>query len=85
MNGGGVDMGGAGVAPGQDFPSLGNYSLTPAEIFAAAHADPRANLIQINHMHSYFDTRRPRHRHRRGGTPPQSHTPPRPRAGSTRR
>src|SRR6185503_13906218 len=29
-------------------------SLTPAQIFAAAHADPMNNLVQINHMYSHF-------------------------------
>jgi hypothetical protein len=76
LNGGSVDHGRAGVAAGMDFPAYSSYSLTPGEIFAAAHADPKANLIQINHMKSFFD---------RGGLdidtaeagigPPQSHTP----------
>ena len=56
VNGGTVDWGRAGVPPGQDFPSYGNYNLTPGEIYAAAHADPKANLIQINHMRSHFNT-----------------------------
>ncbi|MFN8545237.1 MAG: CehA/McbA family metallohydrolase [Candidatus Binatia bacterium] len=76
VNGGSVDFGGA--APnGQDFPSFGNYSLTPAQIVAAGHADPGAsNTVQINHIHSHFgldggsglaiDT---------GATPPQSAVP----------
>jgi hypothetical protein len=76
VNGGTVDWGRAGVAPGQDFPALGSYGLTPGEIFAAAHADPLPNLVQINHVDSFFgrdgldiDTAE-------GGTgPPQSHTP----------
>ena len=75
-NGGSVDHGRAGVPAGQDFPSLGNYSLTPAEIITAAHADPMVNLVQINHVSSFFgpdgldiDTAE-------GSTgPPQSHTP----------
>jgi hypothetical protein len=74
MNRGSVDHGRAGVPAGQDFPSYGNYSLSPAEIYAAAHADPMANLIQINHMASHFneegldiDT---------GVVPPQSNTNP---------
>ena len=77
VNGGGVDFGRAGIAPGMDFPSLGSYSLSPAEIFATAHADPKANLVQINHVASFFgrdgldiDTAE-------GGLgPPQSHTAP---------
>jgi hypothetical protein len=56
VNGGSVDWGRAGVAPGQDYPSLGNYSRSPQEIYATAHADPKANLIQINHMRSHFNT-----------------------------
>ena len=53
VNGGAVDYGGAAPA-GQDFPSFGNYSLTPAQIIAAAHADPGTNTVQINHIHSHF-------------------------------
>ncbi|MEW6272506.1 MAG: hypothetical protein AB1689_24780 [Thermodesulfobacteriota bacterium] len=53
VNGGSVDHGGA-APPGQDFPSLGSYSLTPAEIVAAAHADPGPDTVQINHVHSFF-------------------------------
>jgi hypothetical protein len=81
LHGGGVDWGRAGIAPGQDFPSLGSYNLTPAEIWTAAAADPKPNLTQINHMASHFN---------RGGLsidtaegmtgPPQSHT-----MGSARR
>jgi hypothetical protein len=76
VNGGGVDWGRAGVAPGMDFPAYGSYSLTPAEIWTAAAADPKANLTQINHMASHFgrdglmiDTAEA------GTGPPQSHTP----------
>jgi hypothetical protein len=75
VNGGSVDHGGAAPA-GQDFPSFGNYNLTPAQIIAAAAADPGTNTVQINHVHSFFgidsntglaiDT---------GVTPPQSHVP----------
>lgn len=77
VNGGSVDWGGS-AAPGADFPSLGSYSLTPREIFAAAHADPRPNIVQINHIDSFFgigqsgldiDTAE------NGTGPPQSHTP----------
>ena len=39
-----------------DFPSLGSYGLSPREIYDAAHADPRPNLIQINHIDSFFNT-----------------------------
>jgi hypothetical protein len=55
VNGGSVDWGRAGVAPGMDFPSLGSFGLAPAEIFDAAHADPRPNLVQINHVDSFFN------------------------------
>ncbi len=75
VNGGTVDHGGAAPA-GQDFPSFGNYNLTPAQIIAAANADPGTNTVQINHVHSFFgidsntglaiDT---------GVSPPQSHVP----------
>ncbi|HEY8513922.1 MAG TPA: CehA/McbA family metallohydrolase [Candidatus Binatia bacterium] len=53
VNGGSVDHGGA-APPGQDFPQYGNYSLTPAEIIAAAHADPGPDTVHINHIHSFF-------------------------------
>jgi hypothetical protein len=76
VNGGSVDHGGAAPA-GMDFPSSGNFSLTPAQIIAAANTDPGTNTVQINHIHSYFgiegnsglaiDT---------GVTPPQSLVPP---------
>jgi len=56
VNGGSVDWGRAGVAPGQDFPSLGSYGLSPKEIFDAAHADPKPNLIQINHIDTFFNS-----------------------------
>ncbi len=74
VNGGSVDFGRAAPA-GEDFPSFGNYNLSPAEIIAAARADG-ATTVQINHIHSYFglesgsglaiDT---------GLTPPQSAVP----------
>jgi len=56
VNGGNVDHGGdAPGGDGQDFPSFGSYSLSPAEIIAAAHADPgTSNTVQINHIHSHF-------------------------------
>ena len=53
VNGGSVDHGGA-APDGQDFPAFGNYSLTPAQIIAAAHADPGQDTVQINHIHSFF-------------------------------
>jgi hypothetical protein len=56
VNGGSVDWGRAGIAPGMDFPSLGSFGLAPGEIYDAAHADPRPNLIQINHIDSFFNT-----------------------------
>jgi hypothetical protein len=73
VNGGAVDFGGA-APDGQDFPVYLSYSLTPAQVIAAAHADPGAsNTVQVNHIHSFFgldggsglaiDT---------GATPPQS-------------
>jgi hypothetical protein len=76
LNGGSVDHGRVGSTPGMDFPSYGSYALSPAEIFAAAHADPKANLVQINHMHSFFDTSGLDIDTAEAGTgPPQSHTP----------
>ncbi len=75
VNGGSVDHGGAAPA-GQDFPSFGNYNLTPAQIIAVAKSDPGVNTVQINHIGSHFgietntglaiDS---------GVTPPQSHVP----------
>jgi hypothetical protein len=53
-NGGAVDWGRAAPA-GQDFPSYGNYGLSPAEIFAALLADPGTDTVQINHIDSFFD------------------------------
>jgi hypothetical protein len=77
LNGGGVDWGRAGIAPGMDFPSLGSYNLSPAEIYAAALADPRPNIIQINHMRSHFNTDGLDIDTAEGDTgPPTSHTPP---------
>lgn len=54
VNGGSVDHGGAAPA-GLDFPAYGNFNLTPAQIVAAAQADPGAsNTVQLNHIHSHF-------------------------------
>jgi hypothetical protein len=55
LNGGSVDHGRTGVPAGMDFPAYSNFNLSPAEIYAAAHADPMNNLIQINHMASHFN------------------------------
>lgn len=53
VNGGSVDHGGA-APPGQDFPSYGYYSRTPAQIIADALADPGMDVVQVNHIHSFF-------------------------------
>ncbi len=53
VNGGAVDHGGA-APDGLDFPSAGNYSLTPGEIFTTADSDPGTNVVQVNHIHSHF-------------------------------
>lgn len=53
VNGGSVDHGGE-APPGLDFPQYGSYSLTPAEIIAAAKADPGPDTVHINHIHSFF-------------------------------
>ena len=73
IGGGMVDWGGA-AAPGMDFPQYASYGLSPAQIFQASLADPRDNLVQINHIGSHFgaeglgiDT---------GKTPPQSSVDP---------
>jgi hypothetical protein len=57
-SGGSTDWAGA-APPGEDFPSLGNFTLTPAEIDAAA-VDAPANaglgtVVQINHISSHFE------------------------------
>ena len=73
LTGGALDWGRAGVAAGRDFPSLGSYDLSPAEIFAAL---PAQTVRQVNHVNSAtlgfltvagIDTLR---------KPPQSFTPP---------
>ncbi len=57
-SGGSTDWGGA-APPGQDFPSAGHYSLSPAEIDAAVRANPWNTspelAVQINHIDSHFD------------------------------
>ncbi|MCI0633127.1 MAG: hypothetical protein L0206_04315, partial [Actinobacteria bacterium] len=50
----------AGAAPpGEDFPSFGNYNLSPAQIHTAVLTDPdNAGLetaVQVNHIDSHFD------------------------------
>jgi len=54
---GSTDWAGA-APPGEDFPSLGSYSLTPEQIEAAALAKPqnagRETVVQINHISSHF-------------------------------
>ncbi len=53
--GGSIDWGRAGVPPGQDFPSLGSYDLSPAELFAAARGRivPGVDgVVQVNHINS---------------------------------
>ncbi|HWP65759.1 MAG TPA: CehA/McbA family metallohydrolase [Candidatus Limnocylindria bacterium] len=54
VNGGAVDWGRPGVPPGMDYPSRGSFNYSPAELLAAALADPRPNLVQINHIDSFF-------------------------------
>ena len=69
LSNGSVDWGRA-AAPGEDFPEYGSYVLSPGEIMTSSLDDPLANIVQINHISSYFgsdglaiDT---------GMTPPQS-------------
>jgi hypothetical protein len=74
VNGGSVDHGGA-APDGQDFPSYGNYSLTPAQIIHAAR-DDGATTVQINHVHSFFGLDGGSgHAIDTGMTPPQSMVP----------
>ena len=56
-SGGSTDWAGA-APPGEDFPSLGNFTLKPSEIEAAA-LDAPANaglgtVLQVNHISSHF-------------------------------
>lgn len=58
-NNGTLDWGSEGVPPvapaaGQDFPSLSNYMMSPAEIFDNLLADPGTEVVQINHMDTFF-------------------------------
>lgn len=69
ISGGSVDWG-REAQPGMDFPEYGSYVLSPEELITATLADPKENIVQINHMDSHFgedglaiDT---------GMTPPQS-------------
>ena len=52
-NGGALDWAQA-APPGQDFPSFGNYMMSPADIFANLAADPGVNTVHINHMDTFF-------------------------------
>jgi hypothetical protein len=54
VSGGSIDWGGA-APPGEDFPSLGAFSLSPGEIYDAVAADPGEEMMQIHHVHSFFD------------------------------
>ena len=55
VNNGSIDHGGA-APDGQDYPSAGYYSSSPAQIIADAHAAApgSSNTVQINHIHSHF-------------------------------
>ncbi len=53
ISGGAVDWGRA-APPGMDFPEYASYLLSPAEIYEQTLADPKANLVQINHIGSHF-------------------------------
>jgi len=37
---------------GEDYRTLGNYCMSPGEIFDAVRADPSEEVVQINHMNS---------------------------------
>lgn len=55
-SGGSTDHGGA-APPGQDFVQYGSYSLSPAQIHAAATTDATSTpdtVVQINHIDSHF-------------------------------
>ncbi len=73
LGGGSLDWG-RPADPGMDFPEYGSYVLSPQEVIDGLLADPKDNLVQINHIASHFgagglaiDT---------GLTPPQSMTDP---------
>jgi hypothetical protein len=55
---GSTDWGGA-AAPGADFPSLGSYGLSPAQIEAEVKGKPQnaglPTVVQINHIDSHFE------------------------------
>lgn len=73
-NGGGIDHGGSAPA-GMHFPQYGNYNLTPAEIVAAAHADPGTDTVQINHFYSHMGLGGSGLAIDTGMVPPQSNVP----------
>ncbi|MFI5318848.1 MAG: hypothetical protein ACHQ6V_04670 [Myxococcota bacterium] len=58
VSNGSTDWAGA-AAPGADFPSLGSFGLTPAQIEAAAKGKAQnaalPTVVQINHIDSHFD------------------------------
>ena len=54
IGGGAVDWG-REASPGMDFPAYASYVLSPKEIFEALLADPKDNVVQINHMASHFN------------------------------
>ena len=86
VNGGAVDYGGAAPA-GQDFPSFGNYSLTPAADHRRGACRPGRQQHGADEPHPQLLRHRrqlrPRHRHRRRRR--RSRRCPAPRAVSTRR
>ena len=41
--------------PGEDFPSFGNYGLSPGEIYAAVASAPGEQAVHIHHVASFFD------------------------------
>jgi len=53
IGGGTVDWG-REAQPGMDFPEYASYVLSPREIFEQTLADPKGNIVQINHTASHF-------------------------------
>ena len=53
ISGGAFDWAGAAPA-GEDFPGYGYYNRSPADIISGLHDDPNDNVVQINHIASYF-------------------------------
>jgi len=54
VSGGAVDYA-RPAPPGEDFPSFGNFGLSPGEIYAAVKSEPGEQTVHIHHVASFFD------------------------------